>query len=208
MQAIPQTPKAPGTFSNNAPQLNAEPPITNDVPSEIYGTRSVDLPFYRLFHGNMNFFSAGQLNTPTGKVDAWGSENDNANQSACGIPDNAFSASKVAIHPYFLQYANLSRYCMQDVCISYWKEDGTQDMMLKVTDICSIDPNDPTHCANPVDIKVERSKAAVMEAVTDPDDPRITGDSFPEQIWWFFTKCWDDVRLLIWSHTITCGIGV
>ena len=109
MQAISQTPKAPGTFSNNAPQLNAEPPITNDVPSEIYGTRSVDLPFYRLFHGNMNFFSAGQLNTPTGKVDVWGSENDNANQSACGIPDNAFSASKVAIHPYFLQYANLSR---------------------------------------------------------------------------------------------------
>ena len=82
---------------------------------------------------------------------------------------------------------------MQDVCISYWKEDGTQDMMLKVTDICTTDPNDPTHCANPVDIKVERSKAAVMEAVTDPEDPRITGDSFPEQIWWFFTKCWDDV---------------
>ena len=118
MQAIPQLPNPPGTFSNNAPQLNAEPPITDIVPSNIYGTRHLDLPFYRLFHGNMNFFSAGQLNTPTGMADAWGSENDNANQSACGIPDNAFSASKVAIHPYFLQYANLSRMSLPRFALS------------------------------------------------------------------------------------------
>ncbi|MCJ1404636.1 Mucin-21 [Xylographa trunciseda] len=192
MQTIPPAANAPRTFSNNASQLNAEPPDTGNIPSPTYGTRSVDLPFFRLFHGNLNFFSAGELNTPTGNVDVWESENDNANQSACGIPDNAYSASKVAIHPYFLRYASLSRYCMQDVCISFWKEDGSSDMMLKVTDICSTDPNDPTHCASPVDIKVERSKAMVMEGVTDRNDPRITGNSFPEQVWWFFTKCWDD----------------
>ena len=96
---------------------------------------------------------------------------------------------------------------MQDVCISFWREDGTQDMMLKVTDICSIDPNDPTHCANPVDIKVDRSKAAVMENVTDPNDPSITGNSFPEQIWWFFTKCWDDVGLVHFSSIVRCGVA-
>lgn len=28
-----------------------------------------------------------------------------------------------------------SGYCMQDVCISFWKEDGSSDMMLKVTDV-------------------------------------------------------------------------
>ena len=63
------------------------------------------------------FFSSGELNTPTGDTDQWintpatPTQNgiDSANQSACGIPDNAFSGSKVAIHPYFLKYADLSR---------------------------------------------------------------------------------------------------
>lgn len=61
-------------------------------------------------HGNMKFFSAGQLNTPTGDTDEWLPQGtDSASQSACGIPDNAYSISKVAIHPYFLKYADLSR---------------------------------------------------------------------------------------------------
>jgi len=88
---------------------------------------------------------------------------------------------------------------MQDVCISFWKNDGTSDMMLKVTDICSTDPNDPTHCATPVDIKIDRGKAQIMEKLTTPSDlqshPELMGDEYPEQIWWFFMKCWDDVRL-------------
>lgn len=61
-------------------------------------------------HGDMKFFSAGHLNTPTGDTDEWLPQGtDSANQSACGIPDNAYSISKVAIHPYFLKYADLSR---------------------------------------------------------------------------------------------------
>ena len=212
LQTIPSTASAPGSFNNGAPFLGGEPPDTNDSVPDVYGARDIDLPFYRLYQGTMNFFSAGELNTPTGNTDVFASENDNANQSACGIPDNAFFASKVAIHPYFLKYADLSResspilaivragineiigYCMQDVCISFWKEDGTSDMMLKVTDICSTDPNDPTHCQNPSDIKIDRSKAKVMEGLTgDPDNPGLTGNHFPEGIWWFFMKCWDDV---------------
>lgn len=58
----------------------------------------------------MKFFPAGQLNTPTGDTDQWmPGATDSASQSACGIPDNAFQISKVAIHPYFLKYADLSR---------------------------------------------------------------------------------------------------
>lgn len=116
-QSIPATGKADGTFNNGAPLLAAEPPESTKTPPAGYGARSIDLPFYRLFHGNMKFFSAGQLNTPTGIKDEWINtpantlENgiDSANQSACGIPDNAYSISKVAIHPYFLKYADLSR---------------------------------------------------------------------------------------------------
>ena len=84
---------------------------------------------------------------------------------------------------------------MQDVCISFWKEDGSSDMMLKVTDICSTDPNDPTHCESPADIKVERSKVSVMEGLTaNPltSYPQLTGNEFPEKTWWFFMKCWAD----------------
>ena len=78
---------------------------------------------------------------------------------------------------------------MQDVCISFWKEDGTSDMMLKVTDICSTDPNDPTHCATPADIKIDRAKAKVMQGLSS--DPK--GNQYPEKVWWFFMKCWADV---------------
>lgn len=75
---------------------------------------------------------------------------------------------------------------MQDVCISFWKEDGTSDMMLKVTDICSTDPSDPMHCATPADIKVDRNKVKIMEGATD--DSEYQGDQYPEKTWWFFMK--------------------
>ena len=107
---IPTTPKPPGTFSNGAPLLQGEPPQDTITPiPAVYGTSSIDLPFFRLYHGNMIFFPPSQLNTPKGITDTWGSQYDNANQSACGIPDNAFYESKVAIHPYFLKYASLNR---------------------------------------------------------------------------------------------------
>ncbi|KAF6221958.1 hypothetical protein HO133_001926 [Letharia lupina] len=188
LQDIPTTAKPDNTFSNGAAMI-AGSGTTNETPPEVYGNRSIDLPFGRLYHGNMKFFSAGQLNTPTGDTDEWLPQGtDSATQSACGIPDNAYSISKVAIHPYFLKYVDLSRYCMQDVCISFWNEDGSSDMMLKVTDICSTDPNDPTSCATPADIKIDRTKAKIMEKL----DSAPTGDVYPEQIWWFFMKCWDD----------------
>lgn len=84
---------------------------------------------------------------------------------------------------------------MQDVCISFWNEDGSSDMMLKVTDICSTDPNDPTSCATPADLKIDRTKAKIMEKLGSAP----TGDVYPTQIWWFFMKCWDDVSFALLS---------
>lgn len=85
---------------------------------------------------------------------------------------------------------------MQDVCISFWKEDGSSDMMLKVTDICSTDPNDPTHCATPGDIKIDRAKAQVMEGFGNTpikNVPDLMGSEYPSPVYWFFAKCWADV---------------
>ena len=112
LQEIPTTAKPDNTFSNGKSQLTSEAPTVAAVPSEKYGARSIDLPFDRLYHGDMKFFSASQLNSPSGTTDQWTDQPgtvDSADQSACGIPDNAFSISKVAIHPYFLKYADLSR---------------------------------------------------------------------------------------------------
>jgi len=112
-QEIPTKAKADNTFSNGKPNLASEvPTVAATSPTDIYGVRPIDLPFGRLYHGDMKFFSAGQLNSPDGLTDKWMGQPgayDSANQSACGIPDNAFSISKVAIHPYFLKYADLSR---------------------------------------------------------------------------------------------------
>lgn len=110
-QSIPATAQADNTFNNGAPDSVSFPESSDPIP-DVYGARSIDLPFGRLYHGNMKFFAAGQLNTPQNNTDLWyGEPNvvDSAKQSACGIPDNAFSISKVAIHPYFLKYADLSR---------------------------------------------------------------------------------------------------
>ena len=199
MQDIPSTAPADNQFNNTQPHLVTMPPLEESHPDDsIYGVRDIDLPFGRLYHGNMKYFAPGQLNKPGAWTDDWNpGVNDYANQSACGIPDAAYMNTKVAIHPYFLKYAPLDRYCMQDVCISFWKEDGSQDMMAKVTDICSTDPNDPTHCETPADIKLDRLKVSIMEGQTGQPvenfpDFAPEKSEFPEKTWWFFMKCWGD----------------
>lgn len=62
-------------------------------------------------------------------------------------------------------------------------------MMLTITDICSTDPSDPSHCAGPADIKVDGAKAKIMHGLSS--DPQ--GDEYPQKVWWFFMKCWADV---------------
>ena len=109
-QSVPAQVNADNQFSNGAPQLTGEPPDNAGTPGPVYGARDIDIPFNRLYHGNISFFPKGQLNSPDSNTDVWGKvSTDSATQSACGIPDNAFFDSKVAIHPYFLKYADLSR---------------------------------------------------------------------------------------------------
>ena len=79
--------------------------------------------------------------------------------------------------------------CMQDLCMGFWPLDRDTDMILKVVDICSTDPSDPTHCPTPADIKVDRAKAQMLFNL--PSNPE--GDVYPEKVGWFFTKCWAEV---------------
>lgn len=71
-------------------------------------------------------------------------------------------------------------------------------MMLKVTDICSTDPSDPTYCATPADIKVDRTKVQMMEKLNH----HVDGDVYPEKTWWFFMKCWYDVSSLLFPRSL------
>lgn len=86
---------------------------------------------------------------------------------------------------------------MQDVCISFWPEGDTPgtsafpDMIAKVTDICSTDPNDPTHCATPSDIKLDRAKVQVMYNIPSPgkENHDLQQPVYPKGIYWHLTKC-------------------
>ena len=122
-QSIPSSAKADNTFNNGQPQLAAMPPEPEGNPPACYGARDIDIPIGRLYHGNAKFFAAGQLNTPDATTDKWYPDGqDSAGQTACGIPDNAYSITKVAIHPYFLKYADLSRKRPSiSFCLSYTK---------------------------------------------------------------------------------------
>lgn len=70
-QSIPSTGQKDNTFNNGAAARTGEPPDTSDPPPDIYGARSIDLPFYRLYSGNMKFFPEGQLNTPDQNTDVY-----------------------------------------------------------------------------------------------------------------------------------------
>ena len=88
---------------------------------------------------------------------------------------------------------------MQDVCINYIRDDWTNDMISKVTDICCTDPNDPNCCATPNDIKIDRTKALVLYGYSGQkaeDVPALSGNKYPEKANWIFSKCWDEVRML------------
>ena len=85
---------------------------------------------------------------------------------------------------------------MQDVCINFVRQDWTNDMILKVTDICCTDPNDPSCCATPNDIKIDRTKAQILYGFSGQDVsnvPQLSGSKYPEPAFWFFSKCWDEV---------------
>ncbi|MCJ1408527.1 hypothetical protein MMC19_002602 [Ptychographa xylographoides] len=194
VQVVPATARPDNTFSNGAAEIIGGFPYDSGTIPDLYQPRDIDIPFGRQFHGNLMMFPEGQLNQPGFNTDEYTPNlYDFANQSACGIPDNSYVQMKVAIHPYFLKYAGLDRYCMQDVCVSFWPEgEFTNDMIAKVTDICSIDPNDPSHCASPTDIKVDRAKVQVMYDIPVPGSANVAlqADKYIKGTYWHLTKCW------------------
>ncbi|KAL8918382.1 MAG: hypothetical protein Q9208_007401 [Pyrenodesmia sp. 3 TL-2023] len=219
LQDVPDKGKAPNTFNNGKPEDTCGMQWGTGPVPDLYQPRDIDIPFGRMYHGKISFFDYGEFNDPKDNTASWRPNvMDNANQSACGIPDDAYHQTKAAIHPYFLKYAGLDRkqqllhpfqcstkptnpiqgYCMQDVCISFWPEGDTPgtskfpDMIAKVTDICSTDPNDPTHCATPSDIKLDRAKVQVMYNIPSPGkaDPDLQKHVYPKGTYWHLTKCW------------------
>ncbi|KAK4694700.1 hypothetical protein P7C71_g2924, partial [Lecanoromycetidae sp. Uapishka_2] len=181
LQSIPAIAKPDNTFSNGQPEIiGGFPYDTGEIPPE-YQPRDIDIPFGRQFHGDLMMFPEGQLNQPDRNTDEWTPNiYDFANQSACGIPDNSYVQMKVAIHPYFLKYAGLDQ------------GEFTNDMIAKVTDICSTDPSDPTHCATPSDIKVDRAKVQVMYDIPLPGSANaaLQAPKYIKGTYWHLTKCW------------------
>ena len=130
-QPVPSVqPKPDNMFNTLGAWRQGLPANSAEIGPEIYDARSIDIPFRRLQQGNLIYFKEGELNSPSSITDEWApGHNDFANQSACGIPDNAFFNSKVAIHPYWLKYApdglgldrkrSLFLTCLDcDVCLS------------------------------------------------------------------------------------------
>ena len=212
-QNVPSTGQPDNTFDDPNyvdphPEINQDPSV-NFLPPKEYRSRPFDIPFAALSFGQLNMFKKPQLNDPnrlTESGDTVAGRHDSTKNSACGIPDAAYSTSKVAIHPYWLKYAppwlGLSRYCMQDACISVWNETGAKDpkestdIELKITDICSTDPDDPSYCESPSDIMMDRAKAQLLFNTTKRGDAENQalqhGARYPHKVWWFFSKCWDD----------------
>lgn len=71
LQAIPATAKPDNTFNVGTLHLTRGPDISMEIPPAVYGSRPIDLPFGRLYHGNMKYFSKGQMNTPDGITDKY-----------------------------------------------------------------------------------------------------------------------------------------
>jgi hypothetical protein len=202
MQTIPQATKTPSKFSNGHDPLLSEPPDTRCQVPDVYVARKICIPIGRYMHGNLNFFPT--MDDPSKDTSVWGSDHGNGEQTACAISANAYFISNVAMHPYWLKYAALDRklsfypfrvysyllmfpgHCMQDICIWFWKEDGSSDMQLKVTDICTPDSADGVPCMDPIGIKIDHTKAGIIVNKLKPVPPK---NQYLDKVWPFFTKC-------------------
>ena len=107
-QAVPTTAKPPNTFNNGTVMELGQPDEEpNAVLPDIFQPRPIDIPFGRLLYGKIKYYRQGEMNSVSDVKDVGVGTNDDAKQSACGIPDNAYQNSKVSIHPYWLKYAGL-----------------------------------------------------------------------------------------------------
>lgn len=72
-----------------------------------YEARDFDLPLLRNFKGAAEFDRI--RDEPADTSSAWEAQYDSEDQTACGIPTNAYWLSGLAIHPFWLKYAGLDR---------------------------------------------------------------------------------------------------
>jgi hypothetical protein len=70
-----------------------------------------------------------------------------------------------------------------------WKEDDSPGIVLKITDVCAPDSADGVPCMDPMDIKIDRTKAGIImsEFKSTPQ-----GNQYSDEVWWL-TKCSSDV---------------
>ena len=74
---------------------------------------------------------------------------------------------------------------MQDVCVSFITPQWSQDMILKVTDICCTDVNDPNCCHSPNEIQIDRTKAQILFGFSGQDQtttPELNGSEMPGKL--------------------------
>ena len=86
---------------------------------------------------------------------------------------------------------------LQDVCVAIFTM--KDDIIAKVTDICGTDPNNPSHCASPENIKLPKKKVQTIyyyKGKTE-DVPELQSAQHPEQIYWNFAKCLGEVCLSV-----------
>jgi len=64
-------------------------------------------------------------------------------------------------------------------------------MIVKITNIYSTDPSDPTYSATPYDIKVDRALVQVLSGITanGSADPNLQLPVYPKGAYWHITKC-------------------
>ena len=79
---------------------------------------------------------------------------------------------------------------MQDVCVSFITPQWSQDMILKVTDVCCTDVNDPSCCHSPNEIKIDRTKAQILFGFSGQDQkttPELSGSEMPGKSYVFLS---------------------
>ncbi|KAI9795471.1 MAG: hypothetical protein M1833_007001 [Piccolia ochrophora] len=172
-QTIPDNPKAPGTFFKVgvARRLTMPKEVHDSIPP-VYQPRDIDLPFARMFHGDLNFYPTsnhGHIEDTPDNEGKWGAQYDNATSRLVAFRTMPFISPKLLKVDVGL--------CMQDLCISFWREDFKPDMLLKVTDVCTSDSDDGVPCATPHDIKIDRIKAEILYGLEKPQQ----GNKYPEK---------------------------
>lgn len=68
---IPATAPPDDSFYNGAPILPGQPPEEPPNDDSVFGARDIDIPFGKLYGGNLKFFPKGEQNTPDQNTDKW-----------------------------------------------------------------------------------------------------------------------------------------